>query len=143
VLANFLEHEDVISALVERALNWQPDWDDQWKQRNAELVRKRVEFIKSLVPKNWTGPVPIDDRLLQFRQQLRPLRNSFLAHAEDYDQVPQPTFNETRSFLKLSSEIEAASSLVFLGSSDDLQDRWDTYLREANEFWDHLIFDDT
>jgi hypothetical protein len=54
--------------------------------------------------------------------------------------VDQLTINQIRGFLKLSSEIQSASSLVFLGASDDLQGRWDVYLREANEFWDHLNF---
>jgi hypothetical protein len=139
-LREFLDDQGLVLALEDNARNWQPDWDREWQEQNVELVRKNIRFIMGLVPSDWTHLDPPDLRLKDIRELLRLLRNSILAHAENYEQVQQPALGQIRDFLKLAAELQAASSLVFLGASDDLQQRWDAFLREANDFWDLMNF---
>jgi hypothetical protein len=137
-LSELLEEKALLIDLGECAKQWDTDEFSEWSQQNAELAMQNISFIKSLVPTDWISTAPLDARLQTFRISFRDLRNSILAHAQNYEEVKHPTFGQTRDFLKLLGELQAACSLVFLGSSTDLQERWDGYLREANEFWDLL-----
>lgn len=136
-LSSLLAENAVLSDLRESSRRSRTEFSE-WDRQNADFEMQNIRFIKSLVLADWTSATPVDARLQIFRTSLRDVRNSILAHAQHYEEVKQPSFGETRDFLKLSGELQAACSLVFFSSSTDLQERWDSYLREANEFWDHL-----
>ena len=137
-IRQLLDDSDVVLALENEARNWQTDWGNDWQEQNVESVRTNVRFIKDLTPAGWTGPPPKDGRLDVFRKVLLPVRNTILAHAENFNDLQQPSYGQIRDLLKLVTELQAACSLVFLGCATDLQIRWEAHIREANEFWDLL-----
>ena len=120
-MRQLLDDSDLALALENEARNWQSDWGNDWQEQNVEKLRTNVRFIKSLAPVKWTTSPPADGRLHEFRKVLLPVRNSILAHAENFGDLQQPSYGQIRDLLKLVTELQAACSLVFLGSATDLQ----------------------
>lgn len=130
LLRQIIEKREIASTLEADALSWHGSDD------NPKKVRENIEYIKRQIPRDWKNSTPQGGKVLQLRERLRPLRDALLAHAMSYDTLQQPTFGEIRCFVKIASELQAASSLAILGEAEDLQDRWEGRLREANDFWD-------
>ena len=135
-IPDLLDNPDVLLALEEESRNWEPNWGQDFQEQNVSLIRTNQKFVRELVPATWKGAILVDGRLEKHRKFFLPLRNSILAHSEDYREVQQPSFTHVREFLKLVAELQAACSFLFLGSSHDIQQRWDKILGEAHEFWD-------
>ncbi|MBI1186737.1 MAG: hypothetical protein GC206_05305 [Alphaproteobacteria bacterium] len=109
-----------------------PDWQVESSVRESA---KCTEQLLLLVPPTWKKP-PQDTSLLKLRAKLKPVRDSLLSHSLDYANVQQPTFDETREFLRIVNELQRCASRVLYASTDPLQTRWDVALREGHRFWD-------
>jgi hypothetical protein len=106
-----------------------------WIAGDAAMAIKAMNFITDLVPPSWTK-APTDPRLFNLRENLKPLRDSMLAHALDTSGTTPPIVNEVRELLELVSAAVQNAQLVFLGSAASWENDYKGRLKETTELWD-------
>ncbi len=100
-------------------------------------VAAGLEYLRERVPRRWGNePPPERADLADLRLALRPVRDGLIAHAKTYSSLDlRSSVPKTRAFLRVTSELSDAACMICNVPRDDLQERWDNSLKEAERFW--------
>lgn len=100
---------------------------------------RRIQRFCRRVPTNWANTTDLDVSSLAIcREQLKPTRDSILAHSLTMDGLRYPKVQEIRRFVTITSKLTELANLIFLGSTVGHDQLWENHSREADEFWKYL-----
>ena len=136
-LSALLRDPDTAAKCVGASLFSNPNLPAEFARANAEGCRSAIKALTDLVPAKWDEKSPpVDRRLYDHREKMRPIRDKILAHSGDSEAIAMPVINEIREFLALTSQLVQHAELIFSGSAPNWSSDLKIRLREATEFWD-------
>ncbi len=109
---------------------------EDWRATEMDSLKHKIDTITDCVPQKWKDTSSLKSSVLNnFRSELRPLRDTLLAHARYTNRMVHPQVNDIRSWLKLSDELASACHHIFKDAP--ISNMLETYLPEQNLFWDY------
>ena len=103
-----------------------------------EAITAGLEYLQARVPLGWgkNHVSPGNSELADMRMSFKPIRDNLIAHAKVYSTLDlRRDMPKVRTFLLLISSLSDAACMVCNVPRDDLQERWDTSVAEAKQFW--------
>jgi hypothetical protein len=92
-------------------------WFEELPIPSGDLCKEQIHLVRSLVPSGWAPKPSLEsERLLAFREQLRPIRDRLLAHAAPFERI-QFALHAVEDFRKLTGQLVIAARFIFEGAA--------------------------